>query len=179
MLRYYPPFIAYGDSCGFCFVYYREYFQGIYCIDGWYCYYLVCMMMLSRWLKKQSIFMERTFIQNLRFRDMHAEFTGQKRPEYEGHLLSRDIHLSDFEVPADSLWAGHTLKELNLGYKYGVHVASIIRGMHRINIPGANVRCFPAIQFRLSVRMSSWGNLPVRWSESLLLLKKRILRSVR
>ena len=78
---------------------------------------LVCMMMLSRWLKKQSIFMERTFIQNLRFRDMHAEFTGQKRPEYEGHLLSRDIHLSDFEVPADSLWAGHTLKELNLGYK--------------------------------------------------------------
>ena len=104
---------------------------------------LVCMMMLSRWLKKQSIFMERTFIQNLRFRDMHAEFTGQKRPEYEGHLLSRDIHLSDFEVPADSLWAGHTLKELNLGYKYGVHVASIIRGMHRINIPGANVRLFP------------------------------------
>jgi len=46
-------------------------------------------------------------------------------------------------VPADSLWAGHTLKELNLGYKYGVHVASIIRGMHRINIPGANVRLFP------------------------------------
>lgn len=104
---------------------------------------LVCMMMLSRWLKKQSIFMERTFIQNLRFRDIHAEFTGQKRPEYEGHLLSRDIHLSDFEVPADSLWAGHTLKELNLGHKYGVHVASVIRGMHRINIPGANVRLFP------------------------------------
>lgn len=104
---------------------------------------LVGMMMFSRWLKKQSIFMERTFIQNLRFRDVHAEFTGQKRPEYEGHLLSRDLHLSDFEIPADSLWAGHTLRELNLGHKYGVHVASIIRGMHRINIPGANVRLFP------------------------------------
>ena len=104
---------------------------------------LVCLMMFSRWLKKQSIFMERTFIQNLRFRDVHAEFTGQKRPEYEGHLLSRDLHLSDFDIPADSLWAGHTLKELNLGHKYGVHVASIIRGMHRINIPGANVRLFP------------------------------------
>ena len=104
---------------------------------------LVGMMMFSRWLKKQSIFMERTFIQNLRFRDVHAEFTGQKRPEYEGHLLSRDLHLSDFEIPADSLWAGYTLRELNLGHKYGVHVASIIRGMHRINIPGANVRLFP------------------------------------
>lgn len=104
---------------------------------------LVCMMMLSRWLKKQSIFMERTFIQNLRFRDTHAEFMGRKRPEYEGHLLSRDIHLSDFEIPADSLWAGRTLKELNLGHKYGVHVASIIRGKHRVNIPGAGVRLFP------------------------------------
>ena len=104
---------------------------------------LVLMMIFSRFLKKQSIYMERTFIQNLRFRDTHAEFTGQKRPKYEGHLLSRDLHLSDFEIPADSLWAGYTLRELNLGNKYGVHIASIIRGMHRINIPGGNVRLFP------------------------------------
>ena len=87
--------------------------------------------------------MERTFIQNFHFRDTHAEFTGQKRPKYEGHLLSRDLHLSDFEIPADSLWAGYTLRELNLGNKYGVHVASVIRGLHRINIPGADVRLFP------------------------------------
>lgn len=104
---------------------------------------LVILMMLSRTLKKHSIYMERTFIQNLRFRDTHAEFTGKKRPKYEGHLLSRDLHLSDFDIPADSLWAGHTLRELNLGNRYGVHVASIIRGLHRINIPGANVRLFP------------------------------------
>lgn len=104
---------------------------------------LVVLMVFSRFLKKQSIYMERTFIQNLRFRDTHAEFTGQKRPKYEGHLLSRDLHLSDFEIPADSLWAGCTLKELNLGKKYGVHVASIIRGLHRINIPGAEIRLFP------------------------------------
>ena len=104
---------------------------------------LVVLMVLSRWLKKQSIFMERTFIQNLNFRDTHEEFQGKKRPKYEGHLLSRDLHLSDFDIPADSLWAGYTLKDLNLGKKYGVHVASIIRGLHRINIPGANVRLFP------------------------------------
>jgi len=104
---------------------------------------LVLLMVLSRRLKKQSIIMERTFKQNLNFRDAHAEFRGQKRPEYEGSLLSRDLHLSDFEIPADSLWAGRTLQELNLGNKYGVHVASIIRGLHRINIPGASVRLFP------------------------------------
>ena len=104
---------------------------------------LVVLMMVSRRLKKHSIFMERTFMQNLNFRDTHDEFKGKKRPKYEGHLLSRDLHLSDFDIPADSLWAGHTLSELNLGKKYGVHVASIIRGLHRINIPGANVRLFP------------------------------------
>ena len=104
---------------------------------------LVVLMMVSRRLKKHSIIMERTFIQNLNFRDTHDEFKGKKRPKYEGHLLSRDLHLSDFDIPADSLWAGHTFSELNLGKKYGVHVASIIRGLHRINIPGANVRLFP------------------------------------
>ena len=104
---------------------------------------LVVLMMLSRGLKKHSIYMERTFMQNLNFRDTHDEFKGKKRPKYEGHLLSRDLHLSDFDIPADSLWVGHTLQELNLGKKYGVHVASIIRGLHRINIPGANVRLFP------------------------------------
>ena len=103
----------------------------------------VVLMMLSRRLKKHSIIMERTFIQNLNIRDTHDEFKGKKRPKYEGHLLSRDLHLSDFDIPADSLWAGHTLSELNFGKKYGVHVASIIRGLHRINIPGANVRLFP------------------------------------
>ena len=104
---------------------------------------LVVLMMISRRLKKHSIIMERTFIQNLNIRDTHDEFKGKKRPKYEGHLLSRDLHLSDFDIPADSLWAGHTLSELNLGKKYGVHVASIIRGLHRINIPGANVRLYP------------------------------------
>ena len=106
---------------------------------------LLCvgLMMMSRSLKKQSIYLERTFMKNLNLRETRDEFTGKKRPKYAGKLLSRDLHLSDFDIPADSLWAGHSLKELNLGNKYGVHVASIIRGLHRINIPGANVRLFP------------------------------------
>lgn len=103
----------------------------------------VGLMVFSRRLKKQSIRIERTFIQNLRSRDMRAEYMGQKKPGYAGRLLSRDIHLSDFEVPSDSLWSGCTLRELDLGKKYGVHVVSILRGNHRINIPGATVRIYP------------------------------------
>ena len=104
---------------------------------------LVVLMIFSRFLKKQSIGLERTFVQNLRSKDVHKVYLGEKRPEYAGRLLDRDLHLSDFTVPADSLWGGKTLKELDLGKKYGVHVASIIRGKHRLNIPGGEHRIYP------------------------------------
>lgn len=104
---------------------------------------LVVLMIFSRFLKKQSIGLERTFVQNLRSKDVHKVYLGEKRPEYAGRLLDRDLHLSDFTVPADSLWGGKTLKELDLGKKYGVHVASIIRGKHRLNIPGGGNRIYP------------------------------------
>lgn len=104
---------------------------------------LVILMILSRQLKKQSILIERKFFQNLRYRDMRAEYLGEKKPEYAGRLLSRDLHLTDFELPGEANWAGKTLAELNFGNRYGVHVVSILRGKRRINIPGASVRLFP------------------------------------
>lgn len=103
----------------------------------------VALMMLSRTVKRRSILMERLFINNLRSRDIEAQVHGKKRPLYEGKLLDRDIHIADFEVPADSLWMGQTLKQLSLGRKYGVHVSSIMRGGHRLNIPDGDYIIFP------------------------------------
>lgn len=100
-------------------------------------------MIASRFLKKQSIVIERTFVQNLRSKDVRQEYLGEKAPEYAGKLVDRDLHLSDFKIPADSSWAGKTLKELDLSRKYGVLVSSIIRGTHRVNIPDGNSRIFP------------------------------------
>ena len=68
---------------------------------------------------------------------------GQKRPLYEGRLLDRDIHIADFDIPQNSLWTGKTLKELNLGRKYGVHVSSILRGSLRLNIPDGDSQLYP------------------------------------
>lgn len=104
---------------------------------------LVIMMILSRRLKRHSILIERQFFQNLRSRDMRAEYLGEKKPSYAGRLLTRDLHLTDFEIPGESKWAGKTLLELNLGKKYDIHVVSILRGKRRINIPGGSVRLFP------------------------------------
>lgn len=103
---------------------------------------LVILMVLSRQLKKQSIMIERTFFQNLRSREMRAEYLGNKKPAYAGRLLSRDMHIADYELPAESEWIGKTLGELCFGQQYGVHVVSILRGSKRINIPGASVRLY-------------------------------------
>lgn len=104
---------------------------------------VVCAMILSRFLKKQSIVLERTFVRNLHYKEIQQEYLGEKQPEYVGRLLDRDLHLSDFLIPAESAWAGKTLRELDLGKKYDVHVASIIRGKHRLNIPDGNTCIFP------------------------------------
>jgi len=101
------------------------------------------LIILSRTIKHRSIVMERLFINNLRSREIEAQVHGRKRPLYEGKLLDRDIHIADFEVPSDSLWMGHTLKQLSLGQKYGVHVSSIMRGGHRLNIPDGDYIIFP------------------------------------
>ena len=103
----------------------------------------VVLMVVSRSIKRRSILLERLFVNNLRSRDIEAQIHGKKRPLYEGKLLDRDIHIAEFDVPTDSLWMGKTLKELNLGRKYGVHVSSIMRGGQRLNIPDGNYILFP------------------------------------
>jgi len=104
---------------------------------------------ISDFLKYASIRIERLFIQNLRSKDYAERASGKKRPLFEGHLLDRDIHISLVEVPHDSMWAGKTLKELNLGNRFKVHVSSIIRGYQKINIPSGDDIIFPLDQLNV------------------------------
>ncbi len=104
---------------------------------------LLVLMILSRSLKQRSIRLERMFIQNLRSRDIEAQVLGKKKPLYEGHLLDRDVHIAEIDVPDDSTWVGKTLGELQVGRRFGVHVSSILRGRRRINIPGGDTVLFP------------------------------------
>lgn len=104
---------------------------------------VVSLMIASRWTKKRSIKMERLFIHNLRSREIMAQVNGEKKPLYEGHLLDRDIHISDFDVPEDSSWGGKTLKELHLRERFGVDMSSIMRGSQRLNIPNGDTVIFP------------------------------------
>ena len=104
---------------------------------------VVLLMIMSRSLKHSSIRLERMFVQNLRSRDIEAQVHGRKRPLYEGHLLDRNVHMSDIDVPMDSKWAGLTLRQLELRQRFGVHVSSILRAERRLNIPDGNTIVFP------------------------------------
>ena len=132
----------------------------------------VALMVFSRSIKRRSILLERLFINNLRSRDIEAQVHGKKRPLYEGRLLDRDIHIAEFDVPCDSQWMGMTLRQLNLGRRYGVHVSSILRGGHRLNIPDGDYVIFPAdrlqvigsdsqlSQFQQALQQEVWGEEP-------------------
>ena len=104
---------------------------------------VVSLMIASRWTKKRSIKMERVFIHNLRSRDIMAQVNGEKKPLYEGHLLDRDIHISEFEVPVDSTWGGKSLQQLHLRQRFRIDMSSIMRGSQRLNIPNGETIIFP------------------------------------
>ncbi len=104
---------------------------------------IVMYLMFSRFTKKRTHRIEETFLTNLNSREKRAEYLGQKKPEYASRLLDKDLHLADFDIPAEVDWAGSTLHELMLGQRFGVHVVAIIRGNKRINIPDASARIFP------------------------------------
>ena len=104
---------------------------------------VVSLIIISRTIKQRSIRLERLFILNLRSRDIAAQVHGKKRPLYEGRLLDRDVHIAVFDVPMDSMWMGCSLKQLKLGQKYGVHITSILRANHRLNIPDGEYVIYP------------------------------------
>ena len=59
---------------------------------------LVMAMIFSRLVKRNAIKIEQTFLNNLRSRELRAEYMGEKKPEYASRLLSKDLHLTDFEI---------------------------------------------------------------------------------
>lgn len=104
--------------------------------------FVVFLMMKSRLVKWTSIKLERTFLQNLRSREVQAR-VGENRPGFAGRLTSRNIHIAELEVPETSNWAGKHLHELQFSHLDGVMIAAIVRGDYRLNAPGGEAMIFP------------------------------------
>lgn len=97
----------------------------------------------SKRVKLISIRMERRFLQNLRSREVKARSERRGRPGYAARLTSRNLHLTQLELPEGSLWGGRTLRELDFGRREGVLIAAVVRGTRRINIPDGHTQLFP------------------------------------
>ena len=104
---------------------------------------VVGLMVASKRVKLISIRMERRFLQNLRSREVKARSEGGGRPGYAARLTSRNLHLTQLELPEGSLWGGRTLRELDFGRREGVLIAAVVRGTRRINIPDGRTQLFP------------------------------------
>lgn len=103
---------------------------------------LVALLIASRQVKWVSIKLERTFLQNLRLREMLAH-KDDTEPSYANRLTSHNIHIAELDVPDDSAWAGRRLKELGFSHHDGVMIAAIVRGACRLNIPDGEAMIFP------------------------------------
>ena len=103
---------------------------------------IIIFIISSRSLKQQSIQLEKTFTENLNLRERQAD-ARSTRLKFEGRLMERDVHLSDFTIPIGVPWAGDSLAKLNLGRRFGVHIVSVVRGNHRINIPSGSTAILP------------------------------------
>lgn len=104
---------------------------------------IVGLMVWSQRIKLTSIKLERTFVQNLRSREVKAQRENTNGAQYAGRLLSHNMHLAQIVLPDNSQWGGMTLAELALGHNDGVLIAAIIRDKHRINIPDGQTKLFP------------------------------------
>ena len=105
---------------------------------------IVGCFVASKRIKLVSIRLERTFLQNLRSREVMASQSEEATPGYAGRLTSRNIHIAELEVPYDSMWVGKRLSELDFGHADGVMIAAIVRNGNRINIPDGSAVLFPS-----------------------------------
>ena len=90
---------------------------------------IVAAMVASRSVKWVSIKMERTFMQNLKIREVSARRAAVAgMPAYARRLEARNIHIAQLEIPANSRWGGRTLAELSVSHTDGVMVVAIRSG---------------------------------------------------
>lgn len=125
-----------------------NYFQGSIVLISAVAMIAVILIVLSQWMKKRSILMERRFMQNLNFKEYQYNMKNG-RQAFVTDLLSNDLHITDIEFPYDYDYAGKTLEQLNWRNRFGISVVSILRGGKRINIPGPKTCLYPGDKLQI------------------------------
>lgn len=108
---------------------------------------VVVVSLFSKRIQQHSSRIEQSFLNNLSAREAAQERAREGRrlvgKQFERELLTYDLHISDFDIPAHSSLCGMTLIEANFRQRSGVNVVRIVRGGLHINIPGGKERLYP------------------------------------
>jgi len=96
---------------------------------------IVSLPIIRRFFKK--------FNENLYARENLAESKQALNRQTQMSLLSLDIHISEFVIPANSNFCGKNFMELGIRSAAGVSIVAIIRGDITINVPGGNRHVYP------------------------------------
>lgn len=106
-------------------------------------FFVVLAFAFSHNIRKRSRKLEQAFKQNFTARETSAEERRAMRNSTVKSLLNYDIHISEFDVSADSDFCGKKLKSLSIRSVSGVSIVCIVRsGMH-IFIPGGDESIYP------------------------------------
>lgn len=103
----------------------------------------IVLIVYLQGIKKQSRKLEARFMENLNSKEMMEEKSKTITSKVANALLSKEIHIEEFEIPQNSPIVGKTLRELNFKQRTGVNIISIIRGNKKINIPDGNEYLYP------------------------------------
>lgn len=128
---------------------------------------VLLLIVASRIVKFISIKVERTFKHNLRLREQKATLG------YGRKLRGKDLQIGRVKVPQHSKWGGKTLAQLHFGRTDRIHIVSIIRSGHRINIPGGNHRIYPGDELEVVAGIESIESLRSRSEQEVLSVQER------
>ncbi|NDW08093.1 cation:proton antiporter [Dysgonomonas sp. 520] len=104
---------------------------------------IIIFIIYSQGFKNQSRRMEARFLENLNMKEVAEAEKQSIRKEFANDLLSKNVHIEDYDIPQNSDIVGKTLRDLNFKQKTGVNIVRIIRGSQKINIPDGNEYLFP------------------------------------
>lgn len=104
---------------------------------------VITIVIFFQGFKTQSRKIEARFMENLHGKQKLDERNAAILPVVANDLLSKDIHIEEFEVSPLSPSVGKTLKELNFRQKTGVNIITIIRGGKKLNIPDGREYLYP------------------------------------
>lgn len=120
-------------------------------LSGWIVLVILALgvpgiLLMHSTLKRHKINITRfesQFLANLGAKEAEAMKKAPVATEMKRTFEGYDVHLEDFDLSADSSFAGRTLKDIPFRSETGVSIVKIVRGSKSILIPDGNEHLYP------------------------------------